>query len=74
MQKGRARKQLELYWRPRGEMEILAGSQSKWFVLTAVLLLGSVASGFAQKLPKPTRVWSVGPLTKSQPHDINNRE
>jgi hypothetical protein len=31
------------------------------------LLLGPVAIGFAQKLPKPTRVWSVGPLTKSQP-------
>jgi len=48
-------------------MEILAGSPFKRFVLAAVLLLGSVAGGFAQKLPKPTRVWSVGPLTKSQP-------
>jgi len=48
-------------------MEILAGSPFKRFVLAAVLLLGSVAGSFAQKLPKPTRVWSVGPLTKSQP-------
>src|SRR5260370_21850377 len=30
------------------------------------LLLTAVTAGFAQKLPKPTRVWSVGPLTKSQ--------
>ncbi len=48
-------------------MEILAGSQSKRFVLAAALLLGSVTIGFAQKVPKPKRVWSVGPLTKSQP-------
>lgn len=48
-------------------MGILAGSQSNRFMLAAVLLLGSVAAGFAQKLPKPTRIWSVGPLTKSQP-------
>src|SRR5260370_29352500 len=53
--------------RPRGKMEILAGSQSKRFVLGAALLLGSVTIGFAQKVPKPKRVWSVGPLTKSQP-------
>ena len=31
------------------------------------MLLGSVAIGFAQKLPLPTRVWSVGPLTKGEP-------
>jgi len=30
------------------------------------LLLGTVVIGFAQKLPPPTRVWSVGPLTKSE--------
>jgi len=35
--------------------------------LGALVLLGSVAIGFAQKLPPPTRVWSVGPLTKSEP-------
>jgi len=33
----------------------------------ALLLLAWVAIGFAQKLPSPTRVWSVGPLTKSEP-------
>ena len=32
-----------------------------------MLLLASVAMGFAQKLPQPTRMWSVGPLTKSEP-------
>ncbi len=48
-------------------MEILVGSHFKRLVLASVLLLGLVASGFAQKLPKPKRVWSVGPLTKSQP-------
>ena len=37
------------------------------FGLGVLLLLGSVAIGFAQKLPSPTRVWSVGPLTKSEP-------
>lgn len=31
------------------------------------MLTGSVAVGIAQKLPAPTRVWSVGPLTKSEP-------
>ncbi|MGB7284346.1 MAG: hypothetical protein WBE13_18920 [Candidatus Acidiferrum sp.] len=33
----------------------------------SLLLLVSVAPAFAQKLPSPIRVWSVGPLTKSQP-------
>jgi hypothetical protein len=33
----------------------------------ALLLLASVAMGFAQKSPAPERVWSVGPLTKSEP-------
>jgi len=43
-------------------------SQSlKRYGLGMLLLLGSVAIGFAQKLPSPTRVWSVGPLTKSAP-------
>jgi hypothetical protein len=32
-----------------------------------LLLLASVAVGFAQKLPQPTRIWSVEPLTKSEP-------
>jgi hypothetical protein len=31
------------------------------------LLVGSAAIGFAQKLPPPTRLWSVGPLTKTEP-------
>jgi hypothetical protein len=37
-------------------------------VLSAAVLLAA-AMGFAaaQKLPKPVRVWSVGPLTKSEP-------
>lgn len=48
------------------KMEILAGSKSKGFVLAVVLVLGSVTVGFAQKSPKPKRVWSVGPLTKSE--------
>jgi hypothetical protein len=39
----------------------------KHFGIGALLLLGPVAVGFAQKLPSPTRVWSVGPLTKSEP-------
>jgi len=37
------------------------------FGLGVLLLLGSGATGFAQNLPSPTRVWSVGPLTKSEP-------
>jgi len=36
------------------------------FWVMGLMLLGSVVIGFAQKLPSPTRVWSVGPLTKSQ--------
>jgi hypothetical protein len=32
-----------------------------------LLLTGSVAVGFAQKLPPTTRMWSAGPLTKSEP-------
>jgi hypothetical protein len=39
----------------------------KHFGPGALLLLGAVAIGFCQKLPQPTRVWSVGPLTKSEP-------
>ena len=48
-------------------MRILAGSPSKSLVLAAVMLLGSVATCFAQKLPKARRVWSVEPLATSQP-------
>jgi hypothetical protein len=33
----------------------------------ALLLMSSVGIVFAQKLPPPTRQWSVGPLTKSEP-------
>jgi hypothetical protein len=33
----------------------------------ALFLMASVGLVFAQKLPSPTRVWSVGPLTKSEP-------
>ncbi len=33
----------------------------------ALSLIASVGFAFAQKLPSPTRVWSVGPLTKSEP-------
>jgi hypothetical protein len=32
----------------------------------ASLLLACTSLAFAQKLPAPTRVWSVGPLTKSE--------
>jgi hypothetical protein len=39
----------------------------KRFGLGALLLLAWIAIGLAQKLPPPTRVWSVGPLTKSEP-------
>lgn len=31
------------------------------------LLLGAIALGMAQKLPAPTRVWSVAPLAKGEP-------
>lgn len=31
------------------------------------LLVVTSIFGFAQKLPQPTRLWSVGPLTKSEP-------
>jgi hypothetical protein len=51
-------------------MEILPKYRSQFqkrFGLGTLLLLGSVAMGFAQELPSPTRVWSVGPLTKSEP-------
>jgi hypothetical protein len=32
-----------------------------------VFLLAAAAVGFAQKLPKPASVWSIGPLTKGEP-------
>jgi hypothetical protein len=35
--------------------------------LGTLLLLASVAVGSAQEMPQPTRLWSVGPLTKSEP-------
>jgi hypothetical protein len=39
----------------------------KRFRLGVLSLLAWAAVGLAQKWPMPTRVWSVGPLTKSQP-------
>lgn len=51
-------------------MEIMVRHRSpspRHFGLGTLLLLGAVAIGFAQKLPPPTRVWSVGPLTKGEP-------
>ena len=33
----------------------------------ALLIFLAAAIGFAQKLPSPTRLWSVGPLTQSEP-------
>jgi hypothetical protein len=48
------------------EFTVKYSSQSlKCFVLGTLLLQSSVAIGVGQKLPTPTRVWSVGPLTKS---------
>jgi hypothetical protein len=41
-------------------------AQSLGHLGLGALLLGAVAIVFAQKLPKLTRLWSVGPLTKSQ--------
>jgi len=35
------------------------------YAAAALLLLVAATIGLAQKLPSPTRVWSVGPLTKS---------
>ena len=37
---------------------------SRHFGIVTVFLLGSVVISFAQKLPSPTPVWSVGPLAK----------
>lgn len=34
---------------------------------TALCLITAGVVGFAKKLPSPTRIWSVGPLTKSEP-------
>ena len=46
-------------------------SRNCWYCLgcsvLGTLLVGSVAVRSAQKLPRTTRVWSVGPLTKSEP-------
>jgi hypothetical protein len=53
-----------------GKIKILVkfGSQSvKHSGRFAMLLMASVGAVFAQKPPQPTRVWSVGPLTKSEP-------
>ena len=50
------------------EITVKYSSQSlKCFLLGTLLLQGSVAFSAAQGLPTPTRVWSVGPLTKSEP-------
>ncbi len=40
---------------------------SRHFGIVTVFLLGSVVISFAQKLPSPTPVWSVGPLAKGEP-------
>jgi hypothetical protein len=37
------------------------------FVRAALLLMASFGVAFAQSLPPATRLWSVGPLTKSEP-------
>lgn len=41
--------------------------QSLGIVGRSILLLSVCAVGSPQKLPSPTRIWSVGPLTKSEP-------
>src|SRR5947208_13621482 len=37
------------------------------FGIVTMVLLGPAVIGFAQKLPSPTSMWSVGPLTKGEP-------
>ncbi len=37
------------------------------FGIVTVFLLGPAVIGFAQKLPSPTSMWSVGPRTKGAP-------
>jgi len=37
------------------------------FGIVTVFLVGPAVIGFAQKLPSPTSMWSVGPLTKGEP-------
>src|SRR6266481_4089479 len=37
------------------------------FGIVTVFLLGPAIIGFAQELPSPTPMWSVGPLTKGEP-------
>jgi hypothetical protein len=50
------------------EIPMKLRSQSlKCFGRAALLLMTAVVIVFAQKLPSPTRMWSVGPLTKSEP-------
>lgn len=51
------------------ETRMKRSSQSKKFCGHGVVLLmmAVLATGYAQKLPKPTRLWSVGSLTKSEP-------
>ena len=51
-------------------MEILMKFRSQFLkrsVRAAVLVMASVSVVFAQKSPPATRLWSVGPLTKSEP-------
>ena len=54
-------------------MEILMKFRSQFslkrLVRAAVFLMASVSVVFAQKSPPATRLWSVGPLTKSEPSD-----
>src|SRR5882672_6189018 len=37
------------------------------FGIVTMVLLGPAVIGFAQKLPSPSSMWSVGPLTKGEP-------
>jgi hypothetical protein len=51
---------LQVFWKT--SMKLRLQRLQRLGVVT--LILGSVGSGFAQNMPKPTRIWSVGPLTK----------
>jgi hypothetical protein len=66
VQKDRERRRLGLYWsQKRDEMEVLVKFKRSGRVV--LLLMSSVGVVIAQKLPPPTRMWPVGPLTKSEP-------